>query len=114
MLPAIAASAAAARAVGYVGLAELIEAEQLTPQRIAALFRISASRYRGRDCAVILLAGALARFRACPHGWDGEDERQLALEALAGDPNPAAAVAKLSEQAIKIVDRHWQAIARAA
>jgi hypothetical protein len=93
MLPATAASAAAARALGYRGLAALIEAEQFTPQRIARLFGCSASRTAARDCAVVLLAGAIGRYRDCPAGWDGEDERALALlKVLAGEPDPAAAL----------------------
>lgn len=60
MLPSIAA-AAAARALGYRGLGNLIEAEQLSPQRIATVFRTSASRSAARDCTIELLAGALGQ-----------------------------------------------------
>jgi hypothetical protein len=81
--PQAAASAAAARALGYRGLADLIEHESLPPRAIARPFTVTAPRPPraakcARDCAVVLLAGALGRYRACPHGWDGEDERQLA------------------------------------
>ena len=38
MLPTVAASAAAARALGYRGLADLIQAEQLSPSHIATIF----------------------------------------------------------------------------
>jgi hypothetical protein len=56
----------------------------------------------GADPNFALLAGALARYRACPHGWDGEDERRLALAALSAEPDPEAA-----EEASQIVSRHW-------
>jgi hypothetical protein len=60
------------------------------------------------------LSGALGRYRSCPHGWDGEDERQLALEVLAGEPDPEAALAKLSGDASRIVSKHWPEIASVA
>jgi hypothetical protein len=67
-----------------------------------------------RACAVVLLAGAFARYRACPHGWDGEDERRLALAALSAEKDPEAALAKLSDEASRIVSAHWPDIAAAA
>jgi hypothetical protein len=103
MLPATAASAAACRVLNYRGFADLIEAEQLTPQRIAALFRLSAAWTAPRDLAVVLLAGGLGRYRACPTGWNGEVERQLALEALEGETDPEAALQKVSIEAARIV-----------
>jgi hypothetical protein len=114
MLPATAASAAACRVLNYRGFADLIEAEQLTPQRIARLFRLSASRAAGRDCALVVLAGALGRYGACPTGWSGEQERGLALEALAAELDPQAVLVKLSKAAVRIVAEHWPEIARAA
>jgi hypothetical protein len=107
MLPSIAASAAAARALRYPGLGDLIEAEQLPPQRIARLFCVSASKSAARDCAIVLLAAGLGRYRACPHGWTGDVERTLALDALAAEPDPAAALATLAEVASRIVSQHW-------
>ncbi len=119
MLTSVAASAATARALAYPGLADLIKQESLPPQAIARLFAMTSSRGPraagcSRDCAVMLLAGALGRYRAFPHGWDGEDERQLALEALAGEPYPKAALVKLSKEAHRIVSKHWPEIASAA
>jgi hypothetical protein len=118
MLASVAASAAAARALGYRGLAELIEQENMPPRAIARLFAMTSSRASragcSRDCVVVLLAGALGRLRACPEGWDGEDERQLALEALAGEPDPKGVLVKLSREANRILSEHWQEIAAAA
>jgi hypothetical protein len=105
MLPTVAASAAAARALGYRGLADLIEIEQLSPQRILALFKLSMSDRASHDCAVVLFAGSIARYRAAPQGWNGH---------LASEPNPAAAFGKTSREAARLVARHWQAIAHVA
>jgi hypothetical protein len=78
MLPTVAASAAAARALGYAGLADLIEIEQLSPQRILMLFRLSMSETASHDAVVALFAGSIARYRAAPQEWDGHLEEQLA------------------------------------
>jgi hypothetical protein len=56
LLPTVAASAAAARSLGYAGVADLIEVEQLSPNHIATLFDMSASKSAAHDCAVIVLA----------------------------------------------------------
>src|SRR6478672_5016431 len=101
MLPTVAASAAAARALHYHGLASLIEAEGLGPQRILALFKLSMSEKASHDCALVLLAGAIARHRVSPMGWNGDLERALVLEALASEPNPAAAFDRVSKEAAK-------------
>jgi alkylation response protein AidB-like acyl-CoA dehydrogenase len=118
MLASVAASAAAARALGYRGLAELIEQENLPPRAIARLFAMTSSRASragcSRDCVVMLLAGALGRYHTCPLGWDGEDEWQLALEALAEEPDPKGVLVKLSREANRILSEHWQEIASAA
>jgi hypothetical protein len=105
MPPTVAASAAAARALGYAGLADLILAEQLSPNHIATLFDMSASKYAAHDCAVIVLAGAVAHYRAEFQSWDGGVvERDLALNALAGEADPAAAaVGKLGNEAARLV-----------
>jgi hypothetical protein len=77
------------------------------------MFALSVSR-NPNACVVVLLAGALARYRVSPGGWNGEDERQLALEALCREPFPDRAVAKLGRKAAAIVERHWPEISRAA
>jgi hypothetical protein len=109
-IPTEAASAAAARQLHYPGLAELIEVEHLPPRAIARLFSMTysrASRPRcSRDCVVVLLAGALGRYHVAPQDWDGEPEKQLALEALAGGPEPEKTLVKLSTHAASIVS-HW-------
>jgi hypothetical protein len=78
MLASVAASAAAARELGYPGLAELIEEENMPPRAIARLFAMTSSRTSraacARDCVVVILAGALGRLRAHPDGWDGEED----------------------------------------
>lgn len=71
MLPALAASAAAARAVGYPGLADLIERDGIGPEQIAALLKLSCSKCARKDYALIILAGAVGRYRACPGRLDG-------------------------------------------
>jgi hypothetical protein len=107
MLASVAASAAAARALNYPGLAELIEQEKLPPRAIARLFAMTSSRASraqcSRDCVVVILAGALGRLSAHPAGWDGEEERQLALDALASEAHPTSALAKLVRQAKRIL-----------
>jgi hypothetical protein len=104
MLPTIAASAAAARDLGYRGLGDLIEAQQLSPSHICTIFDQSASKTAARDCALIILAGAVARYRAKPQDWDGGTiERDLAMNALADLPDPAGAVAMLAAKAAKLV-----------
>jgi hypothetical protein len=110
MFPGVAASAAAARALGYYGVANLIEDELLTPARIASMSRVSASKGAIRDFVVIILAHGLGR----PHGWTGDVERSLALDALAAEPDPAATLATLAELASRIVSKHWPEIAPAA
>ena len=53
MLASVAASAAAARELGYPGLAHLIEADGLGAQQIASLQRLSCCKTAARDYAVI-------------------------------------------------------------
>jgi hypothetical protein len=114
MLPALAASAAAARAVGYPGLANLIESDGIGPEQIAALLKLSCSKCACKDYALIILAGAVGRYRACPEGWTGEPERSLAQAVLTHELDPEAALRKLSERASGIVKAHWREIRQAA
>jgi hypothetical protein len=51
----------------------------------------------------VIVAGALGRLRAHPDGWDGEYERQLALELLSSEAHPTSALAKLARQAKRIL-----------
>jgi hypothetical protein len=79
MHPNIVASAIAADSLGYPGAAAMIREQKLSPREIARLFACSASRDRGHVVAVVLVAGATARFNAYRDAWDGGCiERELA------------------------------------
>src|SRR5947208_2058350 len=79
-----AGAAIAARSLGYASVAVLILDMHLGPERIARLFALSVSKTRAQDLAVVLSAGAIARFKMSPEGWTGEIERRLAQEAAHG------------------------------
>ena len=66
--------------------AALIEGDQLSPARVAALFAVAASEKATKEGAVIVLAAATARFNACQdgEGFNGDHERDLALWLLEG------------------------------
>ena len=106
MLPAVIASAIAARACGYPSIADLILADQLGPQAIARLFTNGISRDHGTVCAIVLLAVSTARFNAHREGWNGDLERDLAIEALGGEVGFVAA----NREAVKLVRLHWPEI----
>jgi hypothetical protein len=61
----------------------------------------------GMTIAVILLVASTARWRAQHDGWDGEIERQLALDALHDNHR---AFERAATRAAKIVAENWQAI----
>jgi hypothetical protein len=119
------ASAHAAADLDYKGVAALIVEKQLGPHAIARLFAYGVARDCGRVCALVLLAGATARHHACPEGWNGDVERDLAKQVLrprnislwqGGRPARAAdqaAFAKLAKEAAAIVGRHWGEIVAA-
>ena len=110
MLASVAASAAAARALNYTGLAELIERDRLGPHQIAALARLSCCKTAARDYALIILAGSLGRYREAPAGWGGcQEERDLALTMLVAEEHPQAKMFELSEKAIHIIPKGWKA-----
>jgi hypothetical protein len=122
----VAAAALAADDLGYHGAAALIREQQLGPPAIARLFAYGLARDCGRVCALVLLAGAIARHHACPAGWNGDVERGLAEQALyprnislwqGGRPAQAADQAawnKISREAAGIVGKHWMEIIAAA
>jgi hypothetical protein len=91
----------------------MIREQQLSLRQIARLFACSASRDRGHVVAVVLIAGATARFNACRDGFNGDIERALAEQALAVDGDVADAFAKVSQEAAAIVGKHWREIAAA-
>jgi hypothetical protein len=73
----------AALALGYPGLSDLIVSDHLRPEQIYRLFHLNPPRRMcSQDLAIILAAGAYARYRACPQGWSGDEERLLAERAL--------------------------------
>jgi hypothetical protein len=74
-----AAMAAAARALGYQGAADLIEREQLSAFQTWRMILLGCSQDRGRCAAVIVLAAATYRHHANPAHWNGDTEKQLAL-----------------------------------
>jgi hypothetical protein len=76
MIAALAASYAADY-LGYHGAAALIREQQLGPRAIVRLFACSASPDRGHVVAVVLIAGATAKFNVCRKGWNGDIEREL-------------------------------------
>jgi hypothetical protein len=71
----------AARSLGYTSVAVLILDMRLGLEQIARLFALSASKTRAPDLALVLSAGAIARFKISPNGWTGAIERRLAQEA---------------------------------
>ena len=77
--------ASAASHLGYPDVAALILEESMGPERIAVLFKLSASEQAWRHAALIILAGGISRYRAEPLGWSGEVEQRLAREALPGN-----------------------------
>ena len=112
-----AAMAEAARIAGYPAFADLIADEHLPPQIAAFIFRrFSVASDKGRTLALILAAGAVARYRENPAaGWDRETEEKIILQALAeprvvtrGKPSAYApddvrAFNKVTAEAAKIV-----------
>ena len=88
----------------------LISSRSISFPPTLTLFQLSMSETASHDCAVVLFAGSIARYRAKPQGWDGHLEEQLVLEALAGEADPATAFGKTSKEAAKLVAQHWAAI----
>ena len=103
---ACAAAAIAAANLGYSGFAEIIRERQLSPAAVAHLLQRHGAAKDGMIVAIIVLAGATARHHADPHDWNGDLERQIALEALHDD----AAFKRAASRAAKIVARHWSEI----
>jgi hypothetical protein len=97
----------AARSLKYVRLSEAIH-EQLGPERVAAVFRLSACKTAKADCAFVLLAGSNSRYRGSPANWSGEPERALCRTLVGGD------FALVNDQATKFVAKHWLAISSLA
>jgi hypothetical protein len=105
------ACAIAARAEGYGGLADIIIKQKLAPAAIASMLRRCSAAKDSMSLAVIVLAAGTARHHADPHHWNGEVERELALNALSAND---AAFKRAASRAAKIVAEHWQEIASEA
>ena len=100
------ASAIAARSLGYAGIAQLIIEQQLSPGAIARLFAMSASPDAGHVAAIVILAAATARFNSCRQNFNGDLERDLAIEAVGGETGFVAA----NREAVKLVKAHGREI----
>jgi hypothetical protein len=87
----------AARSLKYVRLSEVILDEQLGPERIAAVFKLSACKTAKADCAFVLLAGSVAKYRSAPSAWSAEPEAAI-CRALVGDD-----FRRVSDEAAKFV-----------
>jgi hypothetical protein len=103
---ACAAAAIAAADLGYSGFAEIIRERQLSPAAVAHLLQRHGAAKDGMIVAIIVLAGATARHHADPHDWNGDLERQIALEALTNK----SAFERAASRAAKIVAEHWPEI----
>ena len=97
-----------AKSLRYVRLSEAIQDEQLGPERIAAVFKLSACKTAKADCAFVLLSGSISRYRGSPANWSGEPERALCRTLVGGD------FALVNDQATKFVAKHWLAISSPA
>jgi hypothetical protein len=67
----------AARSLKYVLLAETIMEEELGPERIATMCRLSACKAARPDCAFILLAGSVSKYKSVPQLWSAEPEATI-------------------------------------
>jgi hypothetical protein len=99
-----AGAAIAAKSLKYVSLAQTILDEQLGPKRIAAVFRLSACKTARADCAFILLAGSVSKYKSSPQHWGPEPEAGL-CRALVGHD-----FRRVSDEATKFVAKRWREI----
>jgi hypothetical protein len=100
----LAASAVAARELGYRSVAQLVLDQKFSPARIVSLFHSSASRSARRDLAFVVLAGSVARYRARPFGWNGEPEATFARQLIGTDFDG------VSNEAAQSVAKRWREI----
>ena len=82
--------------------------EQLGPERIATVFRLSACKTARADCAFILLAGSVAKYRSAPSAWSAEPEAAI-CRALVGHD-----FRRVSDEAAKFVRANGLCIAELA
>ena len=90
-------------------MATLIVERQLVPGAIVRLFWRNSIAKDGESLAVIVLAGSMARWYNCQDGWDGDEERLLALDAVHAD---AKAFQEAAWHAGLIVRENWPEIVR--
>jgi hypothetical protein len=95
-----------AQSLKYARLAETIMEEELGPERLATVFRLSACKTAKVDCAFVLLCGSTSKYRAAPEVWSAEPEAGICRTLVGGD------FALISDQATKFVDKHWIEIRR--
>jgi hypothetical protein len=91
----------AARSLKYVRLAETIMEEQLGPERIATVFRLSACKSARADCAFVLLSGSISKYRAAPGGWSAQPESSLCRSLVGNDFD------LVSKEAATFIAKHW-------
>ena len=91
----------AAQSLKYVRLAETIMEEQLGPERIAMVFRLSACKTAKADCAFILLSGSISKYRTAPVGWSAQPEDSLCRSLVGNDFD------LVSNEAAKFIAKHW-------
>ena len=99
-----AGASVAAKSLRYIRLSETIMEEQLGPERIATVFRLSACKTAKADCAFLLLAGSVSKYKSAPHLWSAEPEATI-CRALVGND-----FALVSDQAAKFVAKWWSEI----
>ena len=98
----------AAKSLRYVGLSATIMEEQLGPEPIARVFRLSACKTARMDCAFVILCGSVSKCRAHLETWSPEPEATIARTLVGGD------FALVSDQATKFVAKHWLEISTLA
>jgi hypothetical protein len=78
--------------------------EELGPERLARVFRLSACKTAKTDCAFVSLCGSISKYRAAPAVWSAEHESSLCRN-LIGDECDRA-----SDAATRFVKANWLAI----
>jgi hypothetical protein len=99
-----AGASVAAKSLKYASLGQAILEEELGPQRIATVFRLSACKTARADCAFILLAGSISKYKSSPQHWGPEPEAQL-CRALIGHDFP-----RVSDEATRFIKARWSEI----
>jgi hypothetical protein len=100
----IAGCAIAAQLVGYPRIAQMIVEDALGTEAIVRLFQSSASKTWRHDCALIVLAGSVARWKASPDKWSGEVEAAIARELVGAD------FQRVSDASARLVAARWLSI----